>query len=190
MSRRRLQRHTVEPLIDTFVPVPMLLQSVDQPLDVMKIIDISTPVEQVIDEHKIISQDSIPQRDALRVPQLVEQLVGRAGVLLLRLLTRGGHGAGTVLGRRWLRMVPVLWTRPDGELLVEVGHATHPCQFHRSRSRSWTVAVADVPVITQLKFLQSLPNDSVPVVLQRQVSTVQTVQKTREIPQRVWSTFL
>ena len=55
----------VEPILETFVPVPSLdvpvPQSVDQPVDVLKIFDISVP-EQVIDVLKIISQENIPQR--------------------------------------------------------------------------------------------------------------------------------
>ena len=117
----------------------LVLQSVDQRVEVLKIIDMSTPVEQVIDVRKIISQDSILQRAALRVPQLVEQLVPS--------FSSSARSA----------TVPLLWSRPDGELLVEVGHTTHPVaplgthlqsraiqkywaplQFHRSRSRSWT----------------------------------------------------
>ena len=71
--QERIQRHT-----ETFVPVPVLdvpvPQSVDQQVDVLKIIDTTSPVEQVIDVPKII-QDNIPQHALLRAPQLVEQLV-------------------------------------------------------------------------------------------------------------------
>ena len=66
-----------------FVPVPMpdvpVPQTVDQLMEVLKILDISSPVEQVTDVPEISSQDNIPQRAVLRVPQLVEQFGGRAG---------------------------------------------------------------------------------------------------------------
>ena len=70
--QERVQRHTVEQIIDTFVPVPMLdapALVVDQPMDVLKIIDTMLPdVEQVIEVLKFVL---LP-----RVPQPVEQLVG------------------------------------------------------------------------------------------------------------------
>ena len=76
--QEQVQRRTVEPIFETFVPVPSrvvpVLQSVDQPVDVLKNLDISV-TEQVFDVPKISSQDYIPQRAVLRVPQLVEQLV-------------------------------------------------------------------------------------------------------------------
>ena len=83
--------------VETFVLVPVLdvpvLQSVDQPVDVLKITDISSPVEQVIDEPKII-EDNIPQRAVLRVPQLVEQLVDvpkKKREILARYSDAAGH---------------------------------------------------------------------------------------------------
>ena len=55
----QIRRRTVEPIFETFVAVPSLdvpvLQSVDQPVDVQKILDISVP-EQVIDVPKISCQ--------------------------------------------------------------------------------------------------------------------------------------
>ena len=70
----RVLRRTVEPILGTFVPVLSLdvpvPQSVVQPVDVLKILDISSSVEQVIDVPKII-QDNIPQRAVLRVEQVV-----------------------------------------------------------------------------------------------------------------------
>ena len=53
------------------VPVP---QPVDQLVEVLRLIDTMVP-EQVIDVPKITSQDVIPQRAVLRVPQMAEQLV-------------------------------------------------------------------------------------------------------------------
>ena len=74
----RVQRHTVEQIFDTFVPVPILEDPVPQMVDrvviVIKNFDISSPVEQVIDVPKILCP-ARPSRAVLRVPQLVEQLV-------------------------------------------------------------------------------------------------------------------
>ena len=53
------------------VPVP---QVVDQLVEVLRPLDTVFP-EQVIDVPKITSQDVIPQRAVLRVPQMAEQLV-------------------------------------------------------------------------------------------------------------------
>ena len=77
--QERIQRHTAEQMIESFVPVPMLdhdapvPQMVDQLVDMLKLFDNSVP-EQVIDVPKI-SQDAIPQRTVLCEPQLAEQLV-------------------------------------------------------------------------------------------------------------------
>ena len=68
-------------------------QSVDQRVDVLKIIDLSSPVQQIIDVPKIISQDNIPQRAVLRVPQLADVPVPRV------INHERGHGSGKVLGR-------------------------------------------------------------------------------------------
>ena len=53
------------------VPVP---QMVHRLVEVLRLIDTVVP-QQVIDVPKIPSQDAIPQRAALRVPQMAEQLV-------------------------------------------------------------------------------------------------------------------
>ena len=77
--QERIQRHTAEQMIESFVPVPMLdldapvPQMVDQLVDVLKLFDNSVP-EQVIDVPKI-SQDAIPPRTVFCEPQLAEQLV-------------------------------------------------------------------------------------------------------------------
>ena len=79
LPQERIQRHTAEQMIESFVPVPMfdldalVPQMVDQLVDVLKLFDNSVP-EQVIDVPKI-SQDAIPQRTVLCDPQLAEQLV-------------------------------------------------------------------------------------------------------------------
>ena len=67
--QERVQRHAVEQMIESFVPVPMLdldapvPPMVDQLVDVLKLFDNSVP-EQVIVVPKI-SQDAIPQRTVL-----------------------------------------------------------------------------------------------------------------------------
>ena len=75
--QERFPQRTVEPMLETFVPVPSLdvfvLQMVDQPVDILQILDVPLP-EQVIDVLKI-SLDSAPQRTMLPEPQLAEQLV-------------------------------------------------------------------------------------------------------------------
>ena len=76
--QERLPRRTVEQIEDSVPVVPLLHtfvpQMVDQLVKVFRLIDTVVP-EQVIDVPKITSQDVIPQRAVLRVPQLVEQLV-------------------------------------------------------------------------------------------------------------------
>ena len=73
-------RHTVEPIIESFVPVPMVdvpvPQRVDQSAEVVKFF-VTLPVvaEQVVEVPTIILGDTIPQRAPLRAPQLAEQLV-------------------------------------------------------------------------------------------------------------------
>ena len=76
--QERIQRHTAEQMIESFVPVPVLdldapvPQMVDQLVDVLKLLDTAIP-EQVIAVPKI-PLDSIPHR-AVFEPQLAEQLV-------------------------------------------------------------------------------------------------------------------
>ena len=79
------------------------------------------------------AQDHFPgqhpsARRASCAAQLVEQLVD---VPVLFHHEGGWHGSGTVLGRRWLPMVPVFWARPKGELLVEEGRFVVVVTFFR-----------------------------------------------------------
>ena len=115
-AQERTQRHTVEHIIETFVPVPMLDVLVPlmvvEPVDVLKIRGISSLVAQVIDVPKIISQDNIPQRAVLRVPRLVEQLVDVPVAVM------------TV--QRRCRPYVVPGRGADRGLLVDVGHTTRP----------------------------------------------------------------
>ena len=73
-----VQRHTVEQIIETFMPVQVLDAPVPQMgtqvVESMQKIDAQSLVEQVIEVPKL-SQDRIPQRSAVRRPQKAEQLV-------------------------------------------------------------------------------------------------------------------
>ena len=76
----RVLRHTMEPITESFVPVPMVdvpvLQMVDQSAEVVKFfVTLLVVAEQVIEAPTITLEDTIPQRVPLREPQLVEQLV-------------------------------------------------------------------------------------------------------------------
>ena len=124
--QKRVQRHTVEQIIDTFAPVPMLdalVPLVGQLVEVLKINDTLVPdVEQVIEVPKIALEDGIPQRAVLREPQLVEQLV-HVSVPELVIPARGRDARGTewcqVAGRIgvywWMvRTNNTKWDRPEG----------------------------------------------------------------------------
>ena len=121
-----VQRHTVEQIIDTFAPVPMLdalVPLVGQLVEVLKINDTLVPdVEQVIEVPKIALEDGIPQRAVHREPQLVEQLV-HVSVPELVIPARGRDARGTewcqVAGRTgvywWtVRTNNTKWDRPEG----------------------------------------------------------------------------
>ena len=78
--QERVQRHTAEQMIESFVPVPILdldvlvPQMVEQLVGVLKVFDQSLP-EQVIEVPKITLQAGVSHRAALRKPQLAEHLV-------------------------------------------------------------------------------------------------------------------
>ena len=74
----RVQRHTVEQMIESFVPVQVLdapvSHQVDSVVDMLKILDKLLPdVEQVIEVPKIL-QHTVPHRSSLLEPQMAEQL--------------------------------------------------------------------------------------------------------------------
>ena len=68
--QERVPQRTVEPMLETFVPVPSLdvpvLQMVDQPVNILQILEFALP-EQVVYVPKI-SLDSAPQRTLLPEP--------------------------------------------------------------------------------------------------------------------------
>ena len=78
--QERVQRHTVEQMTESSVPVPMLdldspvPQLVDQLVVVLQGLDMFTPVGQGIEVPKITLEDGIQQRAVLREPLPVEQL--------------------------------------------------------------------------------------------------------------------
>ena len=102
--QERVPQRTVEPIVETFVSVPILdvpvLQSGDQLVGVLKFFDISVP-EQVIDVPKIISQDSTPPRAVLREPQLMEQLVEVPVLSFHECAVEAARGITQVLARVW-----------------------------------------------------------------------------------------
>ena len=109
----RVLRHTVEPIIKTFVPVPMVdvpvPQMVDQSAEVVKFF-VTLPVvaEQVIEVPTIILEDTIPQRAPLRAPQLAEQLVDVPMPAWMR-LALGTDAAGRVWTWVWKQSTGVYW---------------------------------------------------------------------------------
>ena len=76
--QERVQRRTMEQIVDCVPVVPLLdapvPQTVDQLVEVLRPLDTVVP-EQVIEAPKITLHDAIPQRAVLRVPQMAEQLV-------------------------------------------------------------------------------------------------------------------
>ena len=99
-----------------YLDVPVL-QSVDQPVDVLKILDISSLVEQVIDgQHPASRSASCAAAGGTGG--------GRANALLPQVQHQEEEGdSGTVLGRSWPHVFPVLWATVD--LLVGCGaHVT------------------------------------------------------------------
>ena len=76
--QERMQRRTMEQIVDCVPVVPLLdvpvPQMVDQLVVVLRPLDTVVP-EQVIEAPKITLHDAIPQRAVLPVPQMAEQLV-------------------------------------------------------------------------------------------------------------------
>ena len=77
--QERVQRHTVEQIIDSFAQLPMLdapVPLVGQLVEVLKITYKLVPdVEQVLELPHIALEDGIPRRAVLLEPQVVEPLV-------------------------------------------------------------------------------------------------------------------
>ena len=175
-KERVLRRPVSVPTLD--VPMP---QMVDQLVDILKIMAKLSPAveEQVIDVPKII-QDPTPQRLELSEPQqLVEQLVEVPVVLTLAFVgacfTAMGRFTGGCRAPATSRGAPRRGSPPAQGGLQKLSSG----------------ATVDVPVNMHDKFQQSLPVDSEvpqfhfsrrvvdsPVMPQRQVRPVLTVQKT------------
>ena len=83
--QERVQRRSVAQIEVTVPSVPILdvpvPQMVDQLVVVLQGLDMSTPVEQVIEVSKITLEEGIPQRAVLREPLLVEQLAEETVIL-------------------------------------------------------------------------------------------------------------
>ena len=124
-----LQRRTVEQIVDCVPVVPLLHdvepQMEDQLVEVLRPCDTMVP-EQVIEAPKITSQDVIPPRAVLRVPQMAEQLVEVPTVpclpqgmtILARFSDAAGHSWSQIAGPTevfWWRSgtLHVQWTPPD-----------------------------------------------------------------------------
>ena len=126
--QERIQRHTAEQMIKSFVPVPMLdLDApvplmVDQLVDVLKLFDNSVP-EQDIDVPKI-SQDAIPQRTVLCEPQLAEQLVEVPTVPFF--VEHSSAAERVVHCFRWTRVVPDRGAHWG--VFLEGWHPSHPVE--------------------------------------------------------------
>ena len=151
--QERVQRRTVEQIVDSMPVVPLLHtcvpQMVDSVVEVLKILDNSLPdVEQVIEVPKI-SLHRVPQLSSLLEPQVVEQLVD-VSVPESVILARGRDAAGIT----WCQVAGHQGTRRG--LLVDDGHTSRPVDpagIHRQLraekkllGKAEVVAVVDVLV--------------------------------------------
>ena len=124
--QERVQRRTIEQIVD-YVPVVPLLdapvpQLVDKLEDVLKIVDLPVP-EQEIDVPKISSLSRPLLRRSLPVPQTAEQLVEVPLPAWMR-LALGTDAAGWVWTCVWKQSTGIYWssegtrhtqwTRPEG----------------------------------------------------------------------------
>ena len=115
--QERVQRRTVEQIVDSMLVVPLLHtcvpQVVDSVVEVLKILDNSLPdVEQVTEVPKI-SLHKVPQLSSLLEPQVVEQLVD-VSVPESVILARGRDAAGITWFYWWMTGIRhVQWT-PQG----------------------------------------------------------------------------
>ena len=147
-TRSRLSTSPLQTLDD---PAP---QMVEQLVEVFRLIDTRVP-EQVIDVPKITSQDVIPPRAVLRVPQMAEQLVEVPTVpclpqgmtILARFSDAAGHSwsqvAGPTTGVFWWRSgtLHVQWTPSQ--------RGTPPGQGGIQILAAVGTPVVDVPVTLQ-----------------------------------------
>ena len=149
------------PILDDHVP-----QSVDQLVNVLKIIDISVP-ERVIDVPTIVLQDRIPQRTVRRCAQMAEQLVEVPTVPFFVEQTVDIPVPRTVLfiasdGHEWCRIVGptgvYFWRvgTPYTQWEPPEGYTASPGRYiNTGNAEVWLVV--DVPVTMHYKFQQSSP---------------------------------
>ena len=131
LPQERVQRRTVELIVDCVPEVPLLdapvPQTVDQLVEVLRPLDTVVP-EQVIEVPKITFHDAILQRTVLPEPQMAEQLVDEPEELP-RMVPRviPGTRAWDAEGHEWSRVVGpagvywwrhgtsiAQWTPPEG----------------------------------------------------------------------------
>ena len=121
--QERVQRHTVEQMADSAPVLPMLDAPVplmvEQPVQVLKFLDISLPdAEQVIEVPKIFSEDS-PSRSSVSEPQLADQLVevptNRVYALAVVAVRTVGWEAAAALSRRRGGLQDLRPDQPEGD---------------------------------------------------------------------------
>ena len=219
--QERVLRRTVEQNVEPVRGVPVLdapvPQMVDQAAEVVRFF-VSLPVvaEQVIEVPTIIPEDPIPQRALLRAPQLAEQLVEvpttpgyalavvavqtlgwREARALLEQLAPPGHGGIQILAAATLaEVVDVSVTtqlRSSRFRRVRGGASAsvhRQCGWFSScfTETGFTVQTVQKTEIRQVQFLDW----DTPVVVQRHVQMVQTVQSggaAGAVPARLWTSL-
>ena len=183
--------------------VVLLVLTLLELADILRILDMSSNFVQAIDMRKI-SQDSIPQRAARRAPQLVEQLVD-VPVPQVVTLARGKGAAGRV----WCQLKArrgiywrlsgtrdTQWSSPPEGFTARLGrylNTGHPSNWASTGatdpwSRSWRWR--------RLTFLRSCSLSSSSPFREMEVPQIQFIGRVLTIPgvtQRTvprWSTFL
>ena len=200
----RVQRHTVEQIIEIFVPVQVLDDPeplmVERLADILRILDVPPNFVQAFDMPKI-SQDSIPQRAVLSHSWRNSWWKCRLSCLFP--LSSSSLSNKTLTFQLVVCCSLVAMDTYDARVLVPLGciigglallTPSGTIQGNTPPAQGGTQILGkddDVAVITQHKFQQFFETVEVPqlqfldrlldipVVLQRQVLTVQTVQKTR-----------
>ena len=208
--QERVQRHTMEHIVDFVCCAPMVQildapvpQTLEQLPDVLQFFGtLMTDSEQVIEVPKILPED-VPMRAALRDPQLAEQLVEVPTIIsnpLLSLLQAllehkqrtaeqnvdipavGGIGTVEVGSRMvWVEVGWRRWWRWRESGAV-LGQVSTLASGVRMDPHELLDKVADMPVVVpQPQFVDKV--FAIPVVMQRQIPMKSTVQLTMQIPQ-------